>query len=157
VRRGNPVQMPQCLQPRCSDYRQTQECENSSFGTLRKTKGSLCSIFVSQIFSVLSCDESIPHSNASKTKAATSNLQAADPPSVGASPCPITSPFGTSCSVSYGVDESDLSSFCAMASVGCGNMTVVSSISPIARDMMVCKDRVRIQSKMLDFLKTKLT
>lgn len=112
---------------------------------------------VSLILLVQRREASLPQSSASKTKAATSNLQAAGPPSVGASPCPMSSPFGTSCSVSYGVDEGDLSSFCVMASVGCGSMTVVSSTFPVARDMMICRDRVRTQSQMLGFLIMEVT
>lgn len=59
---------------------------------------------------VQSFDNSLPHSKASNTKAATSNLQAAGPPSVGASCCPVSSPCTIPSAILFGRDGGGLSS-----------------------------------------------
>jgi hypothetical protein len=81
-----------------------------------------------------SSGESIPQSNASNTKAATSNLQAAGPPSAGAR---VWSVMSFSLSLFHGLDEGDPSSFAVLASTGGELITVVvNSIFSVVSSMM---------------------
>jgi len=120
---------------------------NNNFGTLRKTKGSLRWIRVSPNISAQICDDWLPQSKASKTKAATSNLQAAGPPSVDASSCPLSSLFVMSFSVSNG-EEGDLPAFSEMTSPGRGGVTVVNTIFAVDPGMMMFEIDVTVQMKL---------
>jgi hypothetical protein len=85
---------------------------------------------------------SLPHNNASNTKAASSNLQAAGPPSTGAKVWPVMS---FSLSVFQGFDEGGLSSLDMMAFTGGGMITVVvNSMFSVVRGMMDLENGIMI-------------
>lgn len=85
------------------------------------------------------CDEPVPQSNASNTKAATSSLYAAGPPSVGASACPVSSPCTISCPTSIDRVGGGRSSASGLASTGRGYVTGVNSISSIEQGIVTRK------------------
>lgn len=79
-------------------------------------------------------DMTVPHSNASNIKAAQSSLQAAGPPSTGASSCSLRRPFHGSLSSSWG--RWDVLSWSSTAVLGSmadwGSATGTSSVLLIA-------------------------
>ena len=90
--------MLSCPQQRYSDCRQIQEHGNSILERHQKRGESLYAI--SLVYGLLFHSRDSPHSNASNMKAAQRSLQAAEPPSMGASSCsqrPFVGSLSSSC------------------------------------------------------------